>query len=54
MCNDYEQHVRWAEYRKMMQALDLGFPTEQSDVDCLSPTTSASMTRLRPCAQLAT
>lgn len=33
MCNDYEQHVRWAEYCKMMQALDLGIPTEQSDVD---------------------
>jgi putative SOS response-associated peptidase YedK len=33
MCNDYEQHVRWAEYCKMMQALDLGIPTQQSDLD---------------------
>lgn len=33
MCNDYEQHVLWAEYCKMMQALELGIPTQQSDLD---------------------
>jgi putative SOS response-associated peptidase YedK len=33
MCNDYEQHVRWAEYRKMMQALELAIPTRQSEFD---------------------
>jgi putative SOS response-associated peptidase YedK len=33
MCNDYEQHVTWAEYRKAMQALELGIPTEQSELD---------------------
>ncbi len=33
MCNDYEQHVRWAEYCKMMQALELGVPTRQSELD---------------------
>jgi hypothetical protein len=33
MCNDYEQHVRWAEYRKMMQALELGIPSQQSKLD---------------------
>ena len=33
MCNDYEQHVRWAEYRKMMQALDLTIPSRQSELD---------------------
>jgi putative SOS response-associated peptidase YedK len=33
MCNDYEQHVRWAEYRKMMQALELVFPSHQSEFD---------------------
>ena len=33
MCNDYEQHVRWAEYRKLMQALDLAIPSHQSELD---------------------
>jgi putative SOS response-associated peptidase YedK len=33
MCNDYEQHVRWAEYRKMMQALELAIPSHQSELD---------------------
>jgi hypothetical protein len=33
MCNDYEQHVAWAEYRKVMQQLDLGIPTQQSELD---------------------
>jgi putative SOS response-associated peptidase YedK len=33
MCNDYEQHVRWHEYRAMMRALELGLPTRQSEHD---------------------
>lgn len=33
MCNDYEQHIAWAEYCKMMQALELGIPTEQTKLD---------------------
>jgi hypothetical protein len=33
MCNDYEQHVRWADYCKMMQALELRIPSQQSEVD---------------------
>ena len=33
MCNDYEQHVRWAEYYKMMQALELTIPSRQSELD---------------------
>jgi hypothetical protein len=33
MCNDYEQHVAWADYRKAMQQLDLGIPTQQSAAD---------------------
>src|SRR5580700_1763308 len=33
MCNDYEQHVRWAEYCKMMQALELVIPSRQSELD---------------------
>jgi hypothetical protein len=30
ICNDYEQHVLWAEYCKMIQALVLGIPAQQS------------------------
>ena len=33
MCNDYEQHVTWAAYRKAMQQLELGLPTGQSEPD---------------------
>ena len=33
MCNDYEQHIRWAEYCAMMQALELGIPTQQTEFD---------------------
>jgi putative SOS response-associated peptidase YedK len=33
MCNAYEQHVKWVEYCKMMQALELGVPTQQSELD---------------------
>lgn len=33
MCNDYEQHVRWAEYCKMMQNLELGIPSQQIELD---------------------
>jgi putative SOS response-associated peptidase YedK len=33
MCNDYEQHVAWAEYCRLMEALELGIPTGQSERD---------------------
>ncbi len=33
MCNDYEQHIRWKEYCDMMQALELGVPTQQIELD---------------------
>ena len=33
MCNDYEQHIGWADYCKMMQTLELGIPSEQSELD---------------------
>lgn len=33
MCNDYEQQIAWAEYCKMMQMLELGIPTQQSELD---------------------
>ena len=33
MCNDYEQHIAYAEYCKMMQSLALDVPTHQSELD---------------------
>jgi putative SOS response-associated peptidase YedK len=33
MCNDYEQHVTWADYRGAMEQLELGIPTDQSASD---------------------
>jgi putative SOS response-associated peptidase YedK len=33
VCNDYEQHIRWAQYSAMMRAADLGIPTQQSELD---------------------
>ena len=33
MCNDYEQHVLWGEYCKMMQALELEIPSRQTELD---------------------
>jgi putative SOS response-associated peptidase YedK len=33
MCNDYEQHIAWAAYRRMMQELELGIPPHQSEFD---------------------
>jgi putative SOS response-associated peptidase YedK len=33
MCNDYEQHVRWAQYRATMLALRLNTPIGQSEKD---------------------
>jgi putative SOS response-associated peptidase YedK len=33
MCNDYEQHIRYAEYCKVMQNLELGIPEHQSEPD---------------------
>jgi putative SOS response-associated peptidase YedK len=33
MCNDYEQHVAWAEYCRMMRELELGVASYQSELD---------------------
>jgi putative SOS response-associated peptidase YedK len=33
MCNDYEQHIRYGEYCKMMQDLALGIPSHQTELD---------------------
>lgn len=32
MCNEYERHIRWAEYCRMLD-LSLGIPTRQSELD---------------------
>jgi len=33
MCNDYELHVSWAEYRKALQSLSVSMPPRQSELD---------------------
>lgn len=33
MCNDYEQHVLWAEYCRMMASLALKIPEHQTELD---------------------
>lgn len=33
MCNDYEQHIEWAEYRKALAQLSIGVPERQSADD---------------------
>lgn len=33
MCNDYEQHIAWAAYCRMMQELELAIPKHQSELD---------------------
>ncbi len=33
MCNDYEQHIRYADYAGLMPQLDLGIPDHQSQAD---------------------
>jgi putative SOS response-associated peptidase YedK len=32
MCNEYEQHVAWGEYRKLMRQLELTIPARQSEL----------------------
>ncbi|TIO05203.1 MAG: SOS response-associated peptidase, partial [Mesorhizobium sp.] len=33
MCNDYEQHVAWAEYCRLMESLALKIPIHQTELD---------------------
>lgn len=33
MCNDYEQHVAWAEYKRLMQEIALEISTQQNELD---------------------
>jgi len=47
MCNDYEQHIRWAEYCKMMQELELGIPTQQTELD-LPPSDDVKINDMGP------
>ena len=44
MCNDYERHVRWTEYCKMTQILEVGIPCSKAKSICRRPTTSGSTT----------
>lgn len=32
MCNDFEQQIAWAAYCELMQAIELGIPTQQSEL----------------------
>jgi len=47
MCNDYEREIRWAEYCALMQAVELGIPTEQSELD-LPAAASTRITDIAP------
>ena len=53
MCNDYEQHVRWAEYCKMMQMLEVGIPTQQIEIDLPQTDDIKINDMARRCARLA-
>jgi putative SOS response-associated peptidase YedK len=33
MCNDYEQHIAWAPYQRLMQEIVLEIPSQQSELD---------------------
>jgi len=33
MCNDYEQHIAWDEYCRVMTAIEIGLPADQSAKD---------------------
>ncbi|TIN73866.1 MAG: SOS response-associated peptidase, partial [Mesorhizobium sp.] len=33
MCNDYEQHIAWAEYCRIMESLALQISSHQSELD---------------------
>jgi hypothetical protein len=33
VCNDYERHIKWKQYCAMMQAIELGIPTQQNEFD---------------------
>jgi len=54
MCNDYEQHILYAEYCKMMQDLDLAISDHQGEADCLEPMTSELASRAQSCGQTST
>ncbi len=33
MCDDFEQQIAWADYCALMQAIELGIPTNQTELD---------------------
>ena len=44
MCNEYERYVDWYAYCKLMQDLEWGTPTRQSERDLPRPAVSESGT----------
>jgi putative SOS response-associated peptidase YedK len=47
MCNDYELHVSWAEYRKALQSLAVTIPPRQSEID-LKPADDVRINDIAP------
>jgi putative SOS response-associated peptidase YedK len=47
MCNDYELHVSWAEYRKALQSLSVTIPPRQSEID-LKPADDVRINDIAP------
>ena len=33
MCNDYEQHVTWAQYKRALESVSVTIPPRQSELD---------------------
>ena len=65
MCNDYEQHIAWAEYCRMMASLALKVPSQETncqvhlrgcspDIPQLQPSSVGAQHRTATCAILAT
>ncbi len=47
MCNEYEQQIAYAAYVRMMQDLELGMPTQQTEID-LPPSARVAITDVAP------
>lgn len=54
MCNDYEQHILWAEYCRMLESLALEIPTHQTELDLPQVDDIHVKIRPRSCAPPAT
>lgn len=47
MCNDYEQHVSWAQYKKALETLSVKIPPRQSEID-LAPADDVHINDIAP------